>query len=88
LRSESWIALRSIQATKLIHLIRERRPTSINKLATIARRDFKGVYEDVRSLAEAGLVNLDKDGGRQKVARVELPGDESPGYTTTPHKWG
>ncbi|TAJ97307.1 hypothetical protein EPO44_12615 [bacterium] len=55
---------------ELIRLIRKRRPGSINELAALARRDFKRVYEDVASLAEAGLVDLAKDHGRKKAPRV------------------
>jgi len=55
---------------ELIRLIRKRRPSSINELAALARRDFKRVYEDVTSLAEAGLVDLAKDHGRKKAPRV------------------
>jgi len=55
---------------ELIRLIRKQRPGSINELAALARRDFKRVYEDVMSLAEAGLVDLAKDKGRKKAPRV------------------
>ncbi|MBI2090495.1 MAG: hypothetical protein HYT78_17425 [Deltaproteobacteria bacterium] len=55
---------------ELIRLVRKHRPRSINELATLARRDFKRVYEDIRSLAEAGLVELANDKGRKKTPRV------------------
>lgn len=55
---------------ELIRLIRERRPGSINELAAIARRDFKRVYEDIQSLAQAGLVDLASGKGRKKTPRV------------------
>lgn len=55
---------------ELIRLIRKRQPGSINKLAALARRDFKRVYEDVQSLAQAGLVELANDKGRKKTPRV------------------
>ena len=55
---------------ELIRLVRKRRPSSINELATLARRDFKRVYEDIISLSEAGLVDLAKDKGRNKAPRV------------------
>jgi len=55
---------------EVIRLIRQRRPDSINQLATLAHRDFKRVYEDVMSLAGAGLVNVGKDKGRKRALRV------------------
>jgi len=55
---------------ELIRLVRKRRPSSINQLAALARRDFKRVYEDIMSLSEAGLVDLAKDKGRNKAPRV------------------
>ncbi|MGH7772026.1 MAG: hypothetical protein ACREQA_07275 [Candidatus Binatia bacterium] len=55
---------------ELIRLIRQQHPTSINELAAHAQRDFKRVYEDVRLLAEAGLLDLAKDKGRKMVPRV------------------
>lgn len=55
---------------ELIRLVRKRRPSSINELAVLARRDFKRVYEDIVSLSEAGLVDLAKDKGRKKAPRV------------------
>lgn len=55
---------------ELIRLVRKHRPRSINELAALARRDFKRVYEDIRSLAEAGLVELANDKGRKKTPRV------------------
>lgn len=55
---------------EVIRLIRQRRPDSINQLATLAHRDFKRVYEDVMSLAGAGLVDMGKDKGRRRTLRV------------------
>ncbi len=55
---------------ELIRLVRKRRPSSINELAVLARRDFKRVYEDIMSLSKAGLVDLAKDNGRKKAPRV------------------
>jgi predicted transcriptional regulator len=55
---------------ELIRLIRKRHPSSINELAALVHRDFKRVYQDVRSLADAGLVDLAKNGGRKTAPRV------------------
>jgi predicted transcriptional regulator len=51
-------------------LIRKRRPSSINELAALAHRDFKRVYQDVRSLTDAGMVDLMKNGGRKTTPHV------------------
>jgi predicted transcriptional regulator len=54
----------------LIRLIRQQRPSSINELATLAHRDFKRVYEDVKALAETGLLELTQENGRKMTPRV------------------
>jgi predicted transcriptional regulator len=55
---------------ELIRLVRQRHPSSINELAALAHRDFKRVYQDIRSLTDAGLVDLTKNGGRKTTPRV------------------
>jgi predicted transcriptional regulator len=40
------------------------------KLATLADRDFKRVYEDVKALAETGLVELSQEEGRKVTPHV------------------
>jgi predicted transcriptional regulator len=54
----------------LIRLIRRHRPSSLHELATLANRDFKRVYEDVKALAETGLVELSQDEGRKVTPHV------------------
>ncbi len=54
----------------LIRLIRHHKPASIHELATFAHRDFKRVYEDVKALAETGLVELARDEGRKITPHV------------------
>jgi predicted transcriptional regulator len=54
----------------LIRLIRQQHPASINELATLAKRDFKRVYEDVKELAGTGLVELRQESGRKMTPRV------------------
>ncbi len=54
----------------LIRLIRQQHPVSINELATLAKRDFKRVYEDVKELADTGLVELRQESGRKMTPRV------------------
>jgi predicted transcriptional regulator len=55
---------------ELLRLIRQQHPTSINELATLAQRDFKRVYEDIKDMADAGLLELGKDKGRKIAPRV------------------
>src|SRR5262245_18315102 len=54
----------------LIRLVRQQRPSSINELASLAHRDFKRVYEDVKALAETGLLELTQEKGRRITPRV------------------
>ena len=53
-----------------VKLIRRLQPNSISKLAALAHRDFKRVYEDVISLSEAGLIDLTTDNARKSALRV------------------
>ncbi len=55
---------------ELIRLIRQQQPVSIHALAVLAHRDFKRVYEDVKDMASAGLIELGKAKGRQLTPRV------------------
>ena len=41
---------------QLLHFIREKNPSSINELARIADRDIKNVADDIKYLAQIGLV--------------------------------
>lgn len=55
---------------ELIRLIRQQKPASIYELAALAHRDFKRVYEDIKALAETGLVDLARDDGRKVTPHV------------------
>lgn len=50
---------------RLLRLIRLHRPASILKLARLAGRDFKNVHNDLRRLADLGLVQLKSGHGAQ-----------------------
>ena len=52
---------------ELLHAIRISKPKSIQELAKIVERDFKNVYQDVKLLAECGLIEL-KEGGPRKAS--------------------
>jgi predicted transcriptional regulator len=52
---------------ELLNNIRRMKPRSIQELARLVKRDFKNVYQDVRLLAEFGLIEL-KDAGSRKSA--------------------
>jgi len=72
---ESLDAVRNIltpRRLELWHIIRDRKPASISNLATLADRDFKSVYQDVRLLAAVGIVDLREihgKGGKRLVPR-------------------
>jgi len=68
--SEALRRFLSPKRLELIRLIRQQHPASINELATLAQRDFKRVYEDIRDMADAGLLELGKDKGRKIAPRV------------------
>jgi predicted transcriptional regulator len=41
---------------ELLHIIKKERPSSINELARMAKRDVKNVADDVKYLAQIGLI--------------------------------
>ena len=45
---------------ELLHIIKTKKPSSINQLASIAKRDIKNVAEDVKYLAQIGLIEKKK----------------------------
>ena len=58
-----FTALRSFLTPKrleLIRLIRKHAPDSISQLARLARRDFARVYQDLKVLSEAGIIDMPK----------------------------
>lgn len=58
-----FAALRSFLTPKrleLIRLIRKHAPNSISQLARLAKRDFGRVYQDVKVLSEAGIIDIPK----------------------------
>ncbi len=50
---------------ELLASIREYKPKSIQELARLVERDFKNVYQDVKLLAEYGLIELKESGARK-----------------------
>lgn len=45
---------------RILKVIKKEHPSSVYELAKILKRDFKNTYNDVRILAELGLVDLKK----------------------------
>lgn len=66
---EAVRALLTEKRLALLHLIRERRPKSINELAKITGRNFKNVYVDVMLLKQYGLV---RTAAAAKVSRQRI----------------
>ena len=50
---------------ELISIIRSKKPSSIQELARFVDRDFKNVYQDVKLLAQFGLIELKEQGPRK-----------------------
>lgn len=78
-REEAGIYFTSLEAFRkaltpkrleLLHLIKTTRPSSINHLAKLARRNIKNVAEDVKCLSQIGLVETEA-AGRSSAPRVE-----------------
>ena len=65
-----FTALRSFLTPKrleLIRLIRKHAPSSIAELARLAQRDFARVYQDVRTLSEAGIIDMPRRSKGEKT---------------------
>lgn len=79
IREEQGVYFTSLEAFRkaltpkrlaLLHLIRTARPSSLNELARLSRRNIKNVADDVRHLAQIGLIESREQGNRL-VLRVD-----------------
>ena len=55
---------------QLLNAIRIEKPKSIQELARIVDRDFKNVHQDVKLLAEFGLIEILETGPRRSASPV------------------
>ena len=55
---------------ELLSAIREHKPVSIQELARVVKRDFKNVYNDVKLLAQFGLITLIERGPRRSASPI------------------
>jgi len=53
---------------ELLHIVKTQKPSSINELARMAKRDVKNVANDVKYLVRIGLVEIRED--KRKTAPV------------------
>ena len=53
---------------ELIAVVRREKPKSIQELAELVGRNFKNVYQDVKLLAEFGLLMIHEGGPRKAVS--------------------
>ena len=54
---------------ELLHIIKNQKPSSINELARMAKRDIKNVADDVKYLDQIGLIEI-KETGRKTAPRI------------------
>jgi predicted transcriptional regulator len=57
------------QRFNLLRLIREGKPASLHELARLAQRNIKNISDDVKYLAQVGLIEL-RDSANKTSARV------------------
>lgn len=61
---------------ELLHLIKTKKPSSINELARIAKRDVKNIADDVKYLEQIGLIEKVETANRTapviKYDRIDL----------------
>jgi len=55
---------------ELLNTIRHQKPKSIQELSRLVARDFKNVHQDVKLLAQFGLIDLVEEGPRRSAAPV------------------
>jgi predicted transcriptional regulator len=70
---ETWEALASVMTTKRLEMLRHlnRNPeASVASLARILKRDYKRVYEDVKALSDAGLIERTDHGLRAEYDEI------------------
>ena len=53
---------------ELLHIIRIKKPESINELARMAKRDIKNIADDVKYLGQAGFVEIKES--KRKTAPI------------------
>jgi predicted transcriptional regulator len=73
---ENWQALFNVLTPKRYELLRhvhQHPEQSIRALARALGRDYKRVHEDVKALAEAGLLEQDGESIRADYEAIELP---------------
>lgn len=77
-KKESGVYFTSLEAFRkaitpqrlgLLRLVRESAPASLHELARLAHRNIKNVSDDVRYLAQVGLIDL-REGDKKVSARV------------------
>lgn len=66
---EAFRKVLTVRRMNLLHLIREAKPASLHELARLAQRNIKNVSDDVKYLAQVGLVEV-KDSEKKILALV------------------
>jgi predicted transcriptional regulator len=69
----SWDQLGQVfssQRLQILSVIPDLKPKSISELARVLKRDFKNVYNDVRLLADLGLITLKEEGRRKTLVPI------------------
>lgn len=66
---EAFRKVMTPQRMILLRHIKEGRPASLHELARLAKRNIKNVSEDVKYLAQVGLIDM-KDSANRMSARV------------------
>lgn len=54
----------SPERLRLLRVVRDQKPASLNELAKILGRDYPNVYNDARFLAEQGILDLQEKPGK------------------------
>ncbi|GEM_PF-2762507 len=57
---------------KLLHLIKEKRPSNIYQLAKLAEKDYATIYKNVQALQELGLIEMHENKPQVNYEKISL----------------
>ena len=57
---------------KLLHIIKESRPSNVYQLAKLVGKDYSSIYKNVQALQELGLIELQENKPRVNYGKISV----------------
>lgn len=57
---------------KLLHIIKESRPSNVYQLAKLVGKDYSSIYKNVQALQELGLIELQENRPRVNYGKIRV----------------